>query len=1238
MKFFSFVLTILNSIVFCQIPNIGNLQSPNISSLGIYGEIPVSLFTGTPNISIPLSDNLQTNHFALPFSINYHTGIVKPDQHPGWVGLGWNLNIGGAIYRIVKDLPDEYNQKNYGMYLYEAGFLYSHKILDNDSWGSRNFLRKVAQGDLSFKDTEPDIFNFNFLGIQGSFYLNHKGEWIVKSKKPLKVVFNNEFTKVPFHDIGMSYFGYREIPYPKVFYGFSIFDEKGVQYKFGSTPEAVEYSIDFFTTKFSDWMANAWKLNEIIFPNGEKIKFSYVRKNFVNQMYINVYNVLRSKTESRRGIFSLNPNCYSSNFNSVESSYSGKLISPTYLSEISSKYFKINFHISPSKEIGIPSETFSSMYSSWRNHHTRESPSFLPYLDEGDPFSNLKNSLKKLIWYKLDFVEISDLNKRKKEKISFVYNNKESERLFLLSITKSGKETTKNDEKYSFEYNNLNKMPPYLSNKVDHWGYYNGHYASIENINNYYESREPNGEFSTLGLLTKIIYPTGGSNIFEYEPHDYSKQLSFQRWERCEQLTYNKLAGGARIKKIISINNVDNGKRTEKEYFYVNNFNNSKKNISSSGVLGGQTKYYFLDYKVRAFNNKDTKMSLSIFSSQSVLPLSNNSLGSHIGYTNVVEKKSDGSFIINNFSNFDNGYLDEAPEAIIQESRGPYEAYSSKEEERGLLLKRTSYDKSGNFSSSEEFSYTKNKNKDLFVRSMKAQYKNICPNTAVSYDEGVSYKIYTYTMIPLAIKRTTFTPNGNIVSYERFKYNNKGLLSNHSKQFGNEKIEYKHKYVCDEINKDLIIEDLNKKHQIGLITEKTTLKNGEEVEKIETKYHNFKNIIAPIKITSKRLNKIIKELKFLNYDSFGNPIEISYNNYNFTSFIYGYNQQLLIAKLQGVKYSEIPTDLIKELQELSDNGEEEKLNSKLKYLRTLFPNALITTYTHDPLVGIKSITSPNNSSEYYEYNDQNRLSKILDDDKNIKKEYYYNYAKDASLPDGETEKKVEEKLFYNTTTSKQFLKKNCPSSQIGDIFTYSVPANKYISIVSQNDANQKALYDIEKNGQMMANEKGTCFEMDYSVEGIDDPDFLSDGSVQKTDSPLLLSINLNFINNPSDNPCGQYVGRLKGRRITRQEIITGNRGEWLVTIEKTGEIFVKLRDINKDKPKRPIVYDKDGNKLDYFEDFTPWLYKYKGKMSISFNYSIDIEKEDSFSKFINNFNRPKRCFHISIPKEPIRIF
>jgi hypothetical protein len=68
----------------------------------------------------------------------------------------------------------------------------------------------------------------------------------------------------------------------------------------------------------------------------------------------------------------------------------------------------------------------------------------------------------------------------------------------------------------------------------------------------------------------------------------------------------------------------------------------------------------------------------------------------------------------------------------------------------------------------------------------------------------------------------------------------------------------------------------------------------------------------------------------------------------------------------------------------------------------------------------------------------------------------------------------ETNLWYNVEKSKVFYKNDCEDGFIGAPYTYTVEAGKYISDVSQEDADQKALDDIEKNGQEQANLNGEC--------------------------------------------------------------------------------------------------------------------------------------------------------------------
>lgn len=69
--------------------------SAEAQSLGSFSEIPVDLYTGTVNISIPIYTVTQ-NDIQVPISLSYHGGGIKVTDECGLVGLGWTLSVGGV--------------------------------------------------------------------------------------------------------------------------------------------------------------------------------------------------------------------------------------------------------------------------------------------------------------------------------------------------------------------------------------------------------------------------------------------------------------------------------------------------------------------------------------------------------------------------------------------------------------------------------------------------------------------------------------------------------------------------------------------------------------------------------------------------------------------------------------------------------------------------------------------------------------------------------------------------------------------------------------------------------------------------------------------------------------------------------------------------------------------------------------------------------------------------------------
>ena len=978
-----------------QNPN--SALTPNAANLGLFGDIPISLFTGTPHISLPLY-NLEVGSFILPISIDYHSGGIRPDQKNSWVGLGWTLNAGGVVTRKVNDMPDEYNNPNYS-FGDNMGYYYNYSVSDVPNWNQRDYLRNVAQGlKSSLKDTEPDEFSFYIPGHSGKFYLDHKRNWVAQCDKPIKIEFNDSFLEIPFDKTWTRANTYG---YSPCFSGFTIITADGARYVFGTNIQSIDFSIDFFAQSIADWVATSWYLTKIILPTKQEIVFSYERKEFDNQMYIAVHHDLGSYTEATGGMFNPQPECSSWTYTSIDASYQGMLLSPVYLTQIASQNAIISFHKSISNELRYEHTVYDYRYSLYSKNTSHLYP-FLPLLSShtvGYP-----NCLDNLKSYKLDSIVVKDKPWYETHRtIVFEYDQIDTQRLVLNHMTKSG------EMPYTFSYNNVTKLPKYLSNKTDHWGFYNNTYAALDSYSMYYNYRNPNAACAKYGILEKITYPTGGYTEFEFEPHDYRKQLNLKRWETCNTLSSNQLAGGVRIKKIKNYR-APNCIPEVKEYYYVTDYIQNKSSATvSSGVLGGQVQYYFDNYIVNAFNDKDIKRKISAFSSFSVLPACHNTLGCHIGYTEVVEKHQDNSFSRFVFTNFDNGHLDDPADAIIQQSRTPYEAYASKSMERGKLILREDFNSQGIKIKSLTISYEKDIPNNNYVRAINASFHNVCPGTAIIYDEGTAYKIYTYLLRPYNETEIFYNPmDGGKMQTISTNYtytNNKLLSSTNSKNSNGNVIKRTYKYPADFAQLPPYDQMIEKNMWDYIVSQEYYLNNTLVWQTMWNYTQLTSGIFRPnICKSGRNTSETSLHTTTYQYNKDGNIIEIIGDDSSPKVWLWGYYGQYPIVEITNYSYSEVC--------KLVGNGNEttgQHILNNICYkseptttdwemingLRETLAKGQVVVYKHKTIVGMTSMTDPRGITTYYDYDAFGRLkeSYIMEDGvKKTLETYDYHYS------------------------------------------------------------------------------------------------------------------------------------------------------------------------------------------------------------------------------------------------------
>ncbi len=168
-------------------------------------------------------------------------------------------------------------------------------------------------------------------------------------------------------------------------------------------------------------------------------------------------------------------------------------------------------------------------------------------------------------------------------------------------------------------------------------------------------------------------------------------------------------------------------------------------------------------------------------------------------------------------------------------------------------------------------------------------------------------------------------------------------------------------------------------------------RNGSVRSKIHNEYDNFLTSRMDLKAvhTSKEDGSPITEdrVVYTKYDDRGNPLELKQADGPPISYVWGYNGQYPVAKIENATYDQI--------EALGGFGSDFSLTGGLSAtqetnLRGL-ANTLVTTFTYDPLIGVTKVTDPRGYTMTYTYDHLNRLMEVRDDENKLVSDYQYNY-------------------------------------------------------------------------------------------------------------------------------------------------------------------------------------------------------------------------------------------------------
>jgi len=480
-----FSTLLLGNNTFCQAPD-PKFHTPDASSFMKFIDNQVSPHTGSVDISIPITI-IDDGNISIPIVLKYNTSGIKTMEEASWVGLGWNLNVGGMIthsmngeadnssdfYELLNSPYIERSPDGYANILDDSNLLLVGTNYYNPESAYLDPINAILKSYDGF--TNPDVYYYSFLNYSGKFHVH-----------PI----TNEVRLVNQEDrISFKTFN----------------DQSGNTYWKAITPDGTTFFFGKTITSISPTSTRASSVNfyltQIIYPDGEFVTFNYN----IDSSSLFVFNSSYKKI-THLGVMELGPALYQNNYNSCT------------LSSISTPNILVSFSTVKDR-LDLPGE--------------RRLNSII--------VSDKTNSLLKSFTFSYDYFTSVIAGNYQSQHPNFVVE-RALKRLRLIGFAEDGLPP------YSFSY--FGGLPIKTTYAVDYWGYYNGETSNEVLYPKYLDiypgddsfpiksgaNRASNIDFAIAGMLYSVTYPTGGKRTIEYESNTFDNYniLSQQQLDSYE--------------------------------------------------------------------------------------------------------------------------------------------------------------------------------------------------------------------------------------------------------------------------------------------------------------------------------------------------------------------------------------------------------------------------------------------------------------------------------------------------------------------------------------------------------------------------------------------------------------------------------------------------------------------------------------------------------------------------------